>query len=123
MTLIVIIVLTAVTITSVYKAGTVDYAFNAAAGYASEEDKEKIDIAITKGKVQILETLLKPDFSYSEMPTKVEEILNNSDGQLSAAQIEDTDEYTVYRVGTKNGNAFNLKIFKTTGNYELEPVY
>ena len=100
----------------------VDYAFDAAAGYAGEEDKEKIDMAITKGKVQILEQLLKPDFTYVDMPNRVEEILNNSDGELSAAKIEDTEQYALYRVGTKNGNAFNLKIFKDSGNYELEPV-
>lgn len=119
-TIVVIVVLTAVSVGSLYHNGLVDKSFDAASTYGRSTDEEMLKIALTQGKVRTLESLLTPTFSFDNMPENVKEILEANKDIYKVEEQENSDEYTTYRIETKNGNAFLIKISKSSGMYEIE---
>ena len=103
-----------------YEAKIIDRTEDAAGTYMASQDIETITLAVSQGKVQTLETILTPTFTFAEMPEHVKNILNNSDSNIKAIEEEDNDEYTVYRLEKKGQRIFKLTIYKDNGNYKLE---
>lgn len=119
-TIIVLVILAAVTITSMYNNKIIETTQEGAIDYEYEQEKEKISDALY---VAILQSFIEESISidYSKVPENVAKILN--DGGQFECQLVNADDngYSVYNITPTGKNFyFVLRMSNANGQYELE---
>ena len=120
-TIIILVILTAVVINSLKSDKIVEHSMTGATDYAYEQEKELIGTAIYEA---MLQTFVSDaiTFDYKKVPENLAKSLSEK-GQFQCELINDDDNgKTIYRI-TPTGKNFHfiLKMSNTSGEYDLIP--
>ena len=121
-TIIVLIILAVVTVTQMFNEGLVEKTSNASEQYKSSEDRESIMIAINQALLETIsgtEISAGVDFSYEDMPEKIEEALRKSGFTVEKDTAETEGDNIFYNITRGNRPTFKLRINKVTGEHDL----
>ncbi len=125
-TVIILIILAAVTIISINKSDMFQKTINGSESYSREQDREYIRAEIEAIRMQIIEdTLTASDgtenvkVSYVQMPSMIKTKLEAKE-DYKVGELQDKTTHTEISVTTNHGLVFTIKVYTTNGNCEIE---
>ena len=116
-TVIIMVILAAITVNAIIEGRTADKLTDSTENYVYIEKKEIIQLIVSEAKVQAITNVIVSSNLYENMPQKAKEMVEIEGFDIE--ELEDTSEYTKFKIDIKQEKNFILTVSKKTGNYDL----